>query len=339
MTMPNLALNKTAFASSSIAPYLPARAVDDLISPLNRWMASGLPSWMGVDLGAVYWINRWVVKQPGGSGWQSPSYNMCDFKLQGSLDNITWFDIDSVVNNGASTLDRSVTPKQARYVRVYVTKGLQINTRVAAIMEFEVYDATNAPYLDSLAPSVGMLSPAFAQKQYNYSVSVGSETGNIRFTPTAAAGVIKVNGTVVSSGQLSAPISLNLGNNSVTVTVTSSDMTASYAVNVIRAGQLPAAKLGDLAVVGSDGHSKTLNPAFGADTFGYAVSVANAVTWVKVTPTAGTGTTAIKVNGATIASGGQSPQINLNVGSNTITVATSGSGYLDGVYTITVTRA
>lgn len=338
--MPNLALNKTASASSSIAPYLPARAVDGSISPLNRWMAGGLPSWMGVDLGAVYWINRWVVKQPGGSGWQPPSYNMCDFKLQGSLDNSTWFDIDSVINNGASTLDRSVTPKEARYVRVYITRGLQVNTRVASIMEFEVYDATNAPYLDSLAPSVGMLSPAFAQKQYNYSVSVGSETGSIRFTPTAAAGmVIKVNGTVVSSGQQSAPISLNPGNNSVTVTVTSSDMTASYSVNVIKGGQLPAAKLGGLGVVGSDGHSKTLNPAFGADTFGYAVSAANAITWVKVTPIAGIGTTAIKVNGVTVASGSQSPQINLNVGSNTITIAASGSGYWDGVYTITVTRA
>ncbi len=337
--MSNLALNKYATASSFVAPFTPAKAVDGSSTNFSRWLGNQVPAWLCVDLGDVFWVNRWVVKQMGGMGW-SLSYNLCDYKFQGSLDNANWFDLDSVTSNSSNQTDRIISGRSVRYVRVYVTKGLGLNNQFSSVAEFEVHEAANAPYLDSLAPSVGTLSPAFAQKQYAYSVSVGSETGNIRFTPAAAAGmVIKVNGTVVTSGQQSAPISLNPGDNPVTVTVTSAGMTASYTVNVVKAGQLPIAKLGGLAMVGSDGHSKTLNPAFGADIFGYAVPVANAITWVKVNPAAGTGTTAIKVNGVTVASGSQSPQINLNVGSNTITVTASGGGYSDGVYTITVTRA
>ena len=65
------------------------------------------PIWLRVDLGAFYWINRWVVKQMGAVGW-SPNYNLTDYKLQGSLDNANWFDIDTVTNNSANQTDRAI---------------------------------------------------------------------------------------------------------------------------------------------------------------------------------------------------------------------------------------
>jgi len=338
--MANLALNKSAASSGFVAPFSHARAVDGDITQLSRWLSTSVPAWHSVDLGAVYWVNRWLVKQMGLQGW-SQSYNMCDYKFQGSLDNSNWFDLDSVADNSANQTDRQFTGKQARYVRVYVTKGLRNNTAFSSIAEMEVYEAANAPYLSNLVPSTGALSPAFSQKVYAYTVNVNSGTSTIQFTPTATQGTIRVNGNVVTSGQQSPVINLNPGSNQVMVTVTSGDntMTASYGVNVVRTDTLQVAKLGGLTVTGSDGAALTLTPGFGADTFGYTAPVANGITWVKVTPIAGTGTTTIKVNGVTVASGRQSPQINLNAGSNNITVTASGSGYSDGVYTITVTRA
>lgn len=340
--MSNLALNKTATASSSIAPYLPARAVDGSILPLNRWMASQLPGWIEVDLGSVYWLNRWVVKQPGGSGWQVPNYNMVDFRFQGSLDNVNWFDIDAVTNNRSSTVDRTTVPKQARYARIYVTKGLRINSSFAAIMELEVYDAANAPYLTNLVPSVGALSPVFSQKVYAYTVNVEGGTSSIQFTPTALQTnmVVKVNGSVVASGQTSLAIGLNTGNNTVTVTVASADnsMTTTYTVTVVKAGTA-VATLSSLVVLNNRSQNVSITPQFVPETFTYTASVANSVSSVTITPDTAIDSSTILVNGTQVTKTTKSNPINLNVGVNTISVVITASGYSQGTYTVAVTRA
>ncbi|HEX3047118.1 MAG TPA: discoidin domain-containing protein, partial [Bacillota bacterium] len=139
--MPNIALNKPATASNSVFPYQPAKAVDGVPSALNRWVGSSplppsgtpAPVWLSVDLGAFYWINRWVVRQMGAAGW-SPNYNLTDYKLQGSLDNANWYDIDTVTNNSANQTDRATAPSKARWARIYVTKGLRCNTNFASIV-------------------------------------------------------------------------------------------------------------------------------------------------------------------------------------------------------------
>ena len=75
--MRNLLLNKTATASGYISPYAPARAVNGNILPTNRWACKSVPSYIMVDMGESYWIDRWVVKSMGSvTGWTSPDYNM-----------------------------------------------------------------------------------------------------------------------------------------------------------------------------------------------------------------------------------------------------------------------
>lgn len=348
--MANIAQNKSATASGYVAPFTPAKAVDGVTAPLNRWLCisapppegSVPPSWLRVDLGEPYWVNRWVVSQLGAMGW-APTNNMVDYRFQGSLDDANWYDLDSVTNNSANQTDRSFIGKLARYVRVYITKGLRSNPPCNSIGDLQVYEATNAPYLSNLVPTAGVLSPAFNQKVFAYTVNVASSVQSIQFTPTAlqTTMTIKVNNAVVTSGQPSQSFPLSTGGNPFTITVTSSDntMTTTYSVNVVRASDTPVAVLNGLTMAGNDAPSVPLNPGFGATTFNYTAAVANSTTWVKVTPTTAPGTTTIKVNGVVVASGRQSAQINLNVGSNTITVTASGSGYTDGVYTITVTRA
>ena len=86
--------------------------------------------------------------------------------------------------------------------------------------------------------------------------------------------------------------------------------------------------------------SGALSPAFTTATTSYSVSLPYAVNSIILTPVAPDGTTIIKINGATVASGTASGSIALNVGSNMITVATtSADGSATITYSVSVTRA
>jgi hypothetical protein len=91
-------------------------------------------------------------------------------------------------------------------------------------------------------------------------------------------------------------------------------------------------------IVLSDG---TLSPSFYFGASSYTASVGNGTSSITVTPTASKGTAAtITVNGATVVSGMASSPINLNTGSNLITiVVTAPDNILQDTYTVTVTRA
>ena len=106
--------------------------------------------------------------------------------------------------------------------------------------------------LAGLVPSTGALSPAFALGTLAYTVSVPNSTSSLTLTPTAAQAdaTIRVNGTVFPSGAASGAIALNVGSNSITVTVTAQDDTTvkSYVVTVTRAA---SASSRDLIVNGS----------------------------------------------------------------------------------------
>jgi hypothetical protein len=82
-----------------------------------------------------------------------------------------------------------------------------------------------------------------------------------------------------------------------------------------------------------------LAPGFAPGTAAYTASVSNATDSIKVTPTAGEGST-IKVNTKTVASGTASGNIPLNVGPNTITIdVTAQDGTTKKSYTVSVTRS
>lgn len=155
----NLALNRPASQSSFVLPYSGQRAVDGSISPISRWLCNSLPCFLSIDLGAIFSIDRWVVRHMAVvPGWPAPGYTMSDFRLQRSADNVIWQDVDIVAGNSDSITDRTVSPFQARYLRVLVTGGLQINPQLASILEFEVYQAPEPP---PRSPSRGLSFQAF----------------------------------------------------------------------------------------------------------------------------------------------------------------------------------
>lgn len=301
----NLAQYKPASASSYVKPFTPERAVDNNKQPAFRWVCNKLPGWLCVDLGAVYYIDRWVAIHMESSGWDN-RYNTVDYSLQGSLDNYTWFTLDTVSNNTASVTDRKFTIVQVRYVRVHVTKGLAINPQLASIAELQIYEACS-PYLTGLTLSAGTLSPKFSKDITQYNATV-SGVSSVTVTPTAEdpQARITVNGINVPSGQPSSSISLNMGNNMITVVSTSSDGAShvNYTIDVTKTE--PSANLTkvDVTYRGRSGDVTTTINVVDSQTE-YSVDLPDTVNSVTITPYSQNVTASILVNNDQILTSGQ----------------------------------
>ncbi|TGE39446.1 hypothetical protein E4K67_00035 [Desulfosporosinus fructosivorans] len=331
--MSNIVLNKAADASSFVNPFIPAKGVDGSVAPLNRWLGSSpvplsgapAPNWLRVDLGTNCWVNRWVVRQMGGLGW-SPNYNLIDYKFQGSLDNLNWFDLDSVTDNSANSTDRMIIPSKVRWVRVYITKGLRCNTNFASIADFEVYDA---PPTDSTLSALSLnngttsfpLGQPFIKTTTTYTASVGFDTENITVIPTTTDpnATVAVNGVPVPRGQSSQPISLTAGVvtsvNAVVTPVIGDPQT--YTVNVTRASSPYLTGL----VIKSGRVTLTLSPTFNQNTFAYTTTTSG-TTSVLITATAEDTGATIKIKG-TPATSGVALTVPVSSGSNTIDIVVS----------------
>jgi len=215
--------------------------------------------------------------------------------------------------NGANTLDYTIT----------VTRKASTDDALTSI--------TLKPF-EALTKVSG---PGFA----NYTASVINSIASISVIPVLSdpTATITVNGTTATSGNASTPVALNVGNNTITTTVTAQDgiTKRSYIITVTRA---PAsnALLSKLATT----PGTTLTQVSGPGYKNYTASVANTVSSIKVTPTTSDANATVKVNGTTVASGTASQSITLAVGQTTInTVVTAQDGTTTDTYIITITRA
>lgn len=139
--MQNLALKKTVTASDVTFPYVPSKAVNGEYNPFSRWQSNTVPCWLSVDLGESKWINRWVVSHMPVAGWSSVTYVNTDYMLQGSEDNLNWFNIDVVQANLLNRTDRTFNACKCRFLRLFINKGLKINPAIASVVELEIYPA------------------------------------------------------------------------------------------------------------------------------------------------------------------------------------------------------
>jgi len=192
--------------------------------------------------------------------------------------------------------------------------------------------------LVSIGSSINPLSPLFSSATTSYTISAGNVTTSMTVKPVTSDpnATLTVNGSPATSGVVTAPISLNVGNNVITVTVTAQDgiTTKTYQFNVTRAASTNA----KLASIGSS--INPLSPLFSSATTGYSLNVGNATQSMTVKPVTADGTATLTVNGVSLLSGTVSAPISLAVGSNTIAVAvTAQDGTTTRTYSITVTRA
>jgi hypothetical protein len=243
------------------------------------------------------------------------------------------------LNVGANTITTVVTAQDGTTTKTYTTTV----TRAAASPP-----PPSAPYVppppsnNALLSSISIInllvSPSFTSSLKSYSASVANNISSISVTPISqdTTASIKVNGVLVASGSASQSISLLVGGNPITTVVTAQDgiTTATYMINVIRAGS-NLASLSSLSI--SQG---TLSPSFSSGNFAYTDAVANNISSITLTPISLDSTASIKVNGVSVISGSVSQSIPLLVGSNLITtVVTAQDGITSVTYTINVIRA
>lgn len=346
--MGNIALNGNMTASNYIAPFTASRTVNGSIAATSRWVgevSSAAPASIVLSLNANAFVNRWIVRHMSAlTGWPAPYYSMSDYALQGSLDGTTWYTIDSVSNNIASVTDRTFASVYYRFYRVYVTKGLNNNNKIASIMEFELYTAPpTSQYLSALTINSGTLTPVFNKNTYAYTASVGYDVSSITVTPTAEVptylgqnATITVNGVPVASGTASAAIPLTVGTNTINIDVTSAIGGAAqrYVLTVTRAESNYLTGL----VLMNGTTAIPLNTTFVKTTTSYTASVGYDVTSLTVTATKESANATITINGTAATSGVPFTVNSLAVGSNNIVVAVTTPGMPVQNYTVVVTK-
>jgi gliding motility-associated-like protein len=145
-----------------------------------------------------------------------------------------------VLNIGNNIITTLVTAQdgitQNQYV-IIVNRGPKLLSSKLLLATNRQKLSTDAS-LGALTTDIGMLAPVFNPDTLNYNVSVDNSTSTIAVTPVTNDGnaTLTINGTTLSSGIASAPIALNVGNNTITAVVTAQDgtTTQSYTINVDR---------------------------------------------------------------------------------------------------------
>ncbi|ACV63651.1 coagulation factor 5/8 type domain protein [Desulfofarcimen acetoxidans DSM 771] len=345
--MSNVALNKSAIASSFLAPYKPDRAVDGSRELVRRW-AGYVPGWLCVDLGVPHWVDQWVVKHMGSAGWPVQSYNMRDYKLQAEIDRDgepEWIDLDAVTGNTEGLTRRRIPVCKHRYFRIYVAKGLNANHSLASAAEIELHEPATVPYLSALSMKgdngqLIALEPSFSGRRFEYGALAAIKVEKVIVMPTAmsAGTLIEVNGKPVNSGGASEGISIGTGSNFIEIQTASPDgiMSETYKIDVRK--EIERAYLSQLKLTNQTGQPVQLNPPFTRENFTYAARVGVPVAAINVIPTEDKEHSTIKVNDIVVEKGG-SAIINLSPGPNVInTEVTLEVGTAKGTYTVTVTR-
>ena len=198
---------------------------------------------------------------------------------------------------GASAVPASLTvtgllPATTYYYAAAATNS--IGTAYGSFLTFTTL-STNASLAD-LTLSSGILSPIFASNTVSYTASVINGTESITVTPTVAQAnmTVTVNGTPVTSGSASGPLSLVEGTNSITVAVTAQDgiTLQSYTVAVTRQPALPTATTLSATAILSSGATlnSSNNPAGFADGFFQFGTSTNTDPVITVSTLAGTNT-------------------------------------------------
>ncbi len=109
-----------------------------------------------------------------------------------------------------------------------------------AAVRYKTQDSQNLPtpaLLEGLSINPGALEQTFNSYRTSYTATVTYETTAVTITPVASTGTIKVQGETVLSGQASAPIDVDVGINTITISISGPNMvTMSYNIFVTREG-------------------------------------------------------------------------------------------------------
>ena len=120
----NITILNDMVPSSSPSKTRARYAVNGAVSQEYMWTSRTAEGtgWVELDFKEPYLINRYVVRHAEAAGME-PDLNNRDFTIEISLDGETWTTVGTHVANTAAVTEASITPVEARYVRIDITKG------------------------------------------------------------------------------------------------------------------------------------------------------------------------------------------------------------------------
>ncbi|MFF2910280.1 cadherin-like beta sandwich domain-containing protein [Paenibacillus sp. NPDC057934] len=192
--------------------------------------------------------------------------------------------------------------------------------------------------LDKLTLDTGTLSPSFDAGITEYSVTVPHSVESLNITAKAsdAKASLTAQGEPYTN-ETAHTMKLSAGKNDIPFTVTARNgSTKTYTVTVIREAaeeDSSSADLSDLKL-----SSGTLNPVFDGALTHYTSQVDNEVLGITVTASVYDSAATFTVNGTAGTSGQASGLINLNVGSNELTIVVTAKDGSSKTYTVDVIR-
>lgn len=193
-------------------------------------------------------------------------------------------------------------------------------------------------YLNDLDLSAGELIPNFSLLEFNYKAVVSDDVREVTFTPTAmdSQASIRINGNTVLSGVMSGPITLQTGNNTITIEVLAADGQTlnKYFIQVTREPNK------DARLKALSGVPQALTPVFDSAVTEYTVRVANQVEQYEVRAELQNELSNLTVIGAVYESTTNAYAADLLVGTNTIQLkVTAQDGITEANYIVKVIRA
>jgi len=164
----NIALNKTAAASTRPSTnYVAAKAVDGSTS--TEWQSkSETNPWIYVDLGSSVSINQ--VKLTWGTRYATAYY------IQTSADASTWTTIKTLTGQNGGTDDNRALTGTGRYIRIYATARSSSNNGIY-LKEYAIYGAS-----DTQEPSVPTSLASASVAQTSFTLSWTASTDNVAVT-------------------------------------------------------------------------------------------------------------------------------------------------------------
>ena len=227
----------------------------------------------------------------------------------------------NTTGTGVQTVTLTAQPNAGQNVNIVVTAP--DGTTLAYTLS--IFHQSNDATLSLVSLSSGNLSPNFASGTFSYTATVGNSVSSVFVTaiPNESNAAVLVNGSVIRT------VPLSVGNNTVSIQVTSQDGTSVLVYTVTVTRQSTDATLSALTL-----SSGSLSPSFASGTLAYTAAVANSTSSLLVTPTTNDANATVTVNGYPATT-----PVPLAAGANTVTIlVTAQDGVTTQSYTLAVTR-
>jgi len=142
---PNLALGKTATASSTLAPYVASNVNDGNADSYWESTNNAFPQWVQIDLGGSVAVDQVKLKLPPATAWSARTQTL---SVQGSTDNSSWSTLSASAGRNfnpatGNTVTIDLTAATVRYVRITITGNT--GWPAGQLSELEIYAVAGTP--------------------------------------------------------------------------------------------------------------------------------------------------------------------------------------------------